>query len=78
VNAPTVGHRIPAPHVATLASIVAVGDRIDAGQRVASIAVLDEEQEVCSPVSGRVITVGAAAGDLIEYGQSLMVIEVTA
>lgn len=75
---PTVQHRVTAPHVATLIATVAIGEQVEAGQTVATISVLDADEPVSSPVSGRVAMSEAAVGELIEYGQLLMVIEAAA
>lgn len=73
-----VEHRVTAPHVATLVRSPAIGTRVNAGASVATIAVLDEAQDLISPVTGRVSLLEAAEGDLIEYGQTVLVIEVAA
>lgn len=75
---PTVEHRFTAPHVATLVETVAIDEQVEAGQTIATISVLDAESPLSSPVSGRVARIEAAAGELIEYGQLLMVIEAAA
>lgn len=71
----TVEHRLTAPHVATLVATAAIGDQVEAGRSIAIISVLDAEEPLSSPVSGRVARIETAAGDLIEYGQLLIVIE---
>ena len=75
---PVVEHHVTAPHVATLIATVAVGEQVEAGGTIATIAVLDVEAPLSSPVSGRVARIEAAAGTLIEYGQLLIVIEAAA
>lgn len=73
-----VEHRVCAPHVATLVAAAAMGDRVVAGQPIATIAVLDSEEALLSPASGVVAALAAVAGDLVEYGQTLLVIEAVA
>lgn len=73
-----VEHRVTAPHVATLVATAAVGDEVKAGRTIATISVLDVEEPLSSPVSGRVARLDASAGALIEYGQVLVVIEAAA
>ena len=55
-----------------------MGDRVVAGQPIATIAVLDSEEALLSPASGVVAALAAVAGDLVEYGQTLLVIEAVA
>lgn len=56
-------------------SLVAVGDRVKAGQLVATIQSLNVMNEVESPVTGRVIDILVQDGQAVEYGQQLMVID---
>ncbi|EIZ77813.1 acetyl-CoA carboxylase, biotin carboxyl carrier protein [Novosphingobium sp. Rr 2-17] len=65
---------VKAPHVATLVSLVAVDTMVMAGQRVATIRVLDDEMELPAEVSGTVARVNAAAGDLLDYATPIAVI----
>lgn len=69
---------VKAPHVATLVDVLAVGTRVEAGQKVATLHVLDAEQAVEAPVSGIVVRLDAAAGDLLDYGAALLQIAETA
>ena len=62
---------IAAPHVATLVSILAPGDRVAAGDELARLSVLDEEEPFLSPAAGEVVEVCAAAGALVEHGTIL-------
>jgi acetyl-CoA carboxylase biotin carboxyl carrier protein len=71
----TVERPVMAPHVATLIATAAIDEQVKAGQTVAMISVLDAEESLSSPVSGRVARIEAATGELIEYGQLLLVIE---
>lgn len=56
-------------------SLVAIGDRVKAGQLVATIQSLNVMNEVESPVTGRVIDILVQDGQAVEYGQQLMVID---
>lgn len=56
-------------------SLVAVGDRVKAGQLVATIQSLNLINEVESPVAGRVIEILVQEGQAVEYGQPLMVVD---
>lgn len=61
-----------APHVATLVDILPAGTVVAAGQKVATLRVLDDREDVEAAVAGTVIRVGAAAGELVEYGAPLL------
>lgn len=56
-------------------ALVAVGDRVKAGQLVATIESLNVINEVEAPVAGRVVELLVQEGQPVEYGQSLMTIE---
>ena len=58
---------VTAPHVATLVSVAAIGSVVTQGDTVATIVVLDEQEAVPAPVSGRVATVHVEEGALIEF-----------
>jgi len=58
---------VTAPHVATLVSVVPIGSNVTQGERVATIEVLNEEEMVLAPVSGRVSVVHAEQGRLLEF-----------
>ena len=69
-------------HVAALAPAVgvfrpglAVGARVRAGDRVAVVDLLGIPQDVVAPVDGTLVEVLAQAGDGVEYGQEVAVIE---
>lgn len=66
---------ITAPHVATLVSLVAEGTEVQAGDSVAVLSVLDEEEDLPAPAAGRVAGLLAQAGDLVEFGTPLLRIE---
>lgn len=57
-------------------ALVAVGDKVKAGQLLCTIESLNVLNEVESPVAGKVTEVHAQEGQPVEYGQHLMTIEV--
>lgn len=65
--APQVEEVVTAPHVATVVDVLPVGTTVAAGERIATIRVLDGEEIVASPAAGRVAAIHAAAGALVEY-----------
>lgn len=72
--APAAGPETPmtAQHVATLVDVVPVGTVVQAGQKVATIRVLDEEEALIAPVAGHVTGSIPAEGALIEYGMTIL------
>ncbi len=76
-------HKIVSPLVGTFhvwakprgGTLVAVGDRVKAGQLVGTIQSLNVLNEVETSVAGRVIEVHVQDGQPVEYGQVLMTIE---
>ena len=76
-------HKVVAPLVGTFhvwakprgGTLVAVGDRVKAGQLVGTIQSLNVLNEVETSVEGRVIEVHVQDGQPVEYGQVLMTIE---
>lgn len=58
---------VTAPHVATLMEALSAGSVVSAGQTVASLRVLDETQTVAAPVSGIIVRLSAAVGDLLDF-----------
>ncbi|SRR5216683_1262063 len=76
-------HKIVAPLVGTFhvwarprgGALVAVGDRVKAGQLVGTIESLNVLNEVETTVAGRVIEVHVQDGQPVEYGQALMTID---
>ena len=76
-------HKILAPLVGTFhvwakprgGALVAVGDRVKAGQLVGTIQSLNVLNEVETTVAGRVIEVHVQDGQPVEYGQLLMTID---
>ncbi|WP_374414018.1 biotin/lipoyl-containing protein [Novosphingobium colocasiae] len=65
---------IKAPHVATLVQVLGVGTQVTAGQAVATVHVLDEPEDIVSPVAGVITGIGAAAGDLLDYGTVVLTV----
>jgi biotin carboxyl carrier protein len=63
---------IAAPHVATLVSALAVGDRVAAGAELARLSVLDEAEPFLSPAAGVVAEVCVEPGALVEHGTILV------
>jgi acetyl-CoA carboxylase biotin carboxyl carrier protein len=76
-------HKILAPLVGTFhvwakprgGALVAVGDRVKAGQLVGTIQSLNVLNEVETTVAGRVAEVHVQDGQPVEYGQLLMTID---
>ena len=76
-------HKITAPLVGTFhvwarprgGALVAVGDRVKAGQLVGTIQSLNVLNEVESSVAGRVVEVHVQDGQPVEYGQLLITID---
>lgn len=63
---------VAAPHVATLVSVLALGDRVTAGAELACLSVLDEAEPLLSPAAGIVADVCAVPGALVEHGTILV------
>ncbi len=76
--APASERSVTAPHVATLVDALPVGTRVAAGDRVATLHVLDDREDVAAPVAGTILRVDATPGALLDYGASLLVIAETA
>lgn len=78
-------HKILAPLVGTFhvwakprgGAVVAVGDRVKAGQLVGTIESLNVLNEVESPVAGRVTEIHVQEGQPVEYGQLLVTLDTT-
>ena len=56
-------------------ALVAVGDKVKAGQLVGTISSLNVSNEVETSKAGRVVEILVQEGQPVEYGQPLMVIE---
>ena len=76
-------HRVTAPLVGTFhvwakprgGALVAVGDKVKAGQLVGTIQSLNVLNEVETTVAGRVVEMFVQDGQPVEYGQALMTID---
>ena len=62
-------------HGKLLVLLVAAGDHVNKGQRVAVIEAMKMEHSLLAPTRGRVVQVAAAAGAQIAQGARIMVIE---
>ncbi len=79
-------HKVLAPLVGTFhvwakpkgGALVAVGDRVKAGQLVGTIVSLNVLNEVETTVAGHVIEICVQDGQPVEYGQLLMTIDSSA
>lgn len=65
-TSPTVGVFRPGPRP---------GSRVRAGDRVATVDLLGIPQDVVSPVDGTLVEVFPEAGDAVEYGEEVAVVE---
>jgi biotin carboxyl carrier protein len=75
LSASTETHDVRAPHVATFVGAVSIGSRVAAGDRVATLRVLDDEQELLADASGTVVGHPAVAGALLDFGASVVTLE---
>jgi acetyl-CoA carboxylase biotin carboxyl carrier protein len=57
------------------APFVLPGDRVDAGQAIGMVEVMKQVTEIRSGVSGTVVSVDAAEGDIVMPGDVLAVID---
>lgn len=62
---------VSAPHLGMFEPFCAVGELIVPGSLVARIDVLGRKTEVHAPDGGRVVALGCAANELVEYGDAL-------
>jgi acetyl-CoA carboxylase biotin carboxyl carrier protein len=77
------GHKVLAPTVGTFhvwakpkgGALVAVGDRVKAGQLVGTIESINVLNEVETAVAGLVVEIFVQDGQAVEYGQLLMTID---
>ncbi len=77
------GHQVTSPFVGTFhvwakprgGALVAVGDRVKAGQLVGTVQSLNVLNEVETSVAGRVVEMLVHDGQPVEYGQVLMTID---
>ncbi len=77
IEAPTGPERTPAtsPAVGVFRPMSAVGARVRAGDRVAVVDLLGIPQDVLAPIDGVVVEVLAQAGDAVEYGEEVVLVE---
>lgn len=64
-----------APAVGVFRPMSAVGARVRAGDRVAVVDLLGIPQDVVAPIDGVVVEVLAQAGDAVEYGEEVVLVE---
>lgn len=64
----------PAPHLGTIIALPPIGEAVAAGGVCGRIRVLDDEFDLTSEQAGVVIGRRANVGDLVEYGQPLLVL----
>lgn len=74
VTAPMVGtfYRAPSP---SAPSFVEIGSLVEPGQPICLIEVMKLFTTINAEVAGRIVDIGAANGELVEYGRTLFVIE---
>lgn len=58
---------VTAPHVATIVDVLPVGTEVEIGGRLATIRVLDAEEDLPAPQSGTVTAIHAPIGALVEF-----------
>jgi biotin carboxyl carrier protein len=63
---------ITAPHVATVAALSPIGSRVEQGEVVGHIAMLDEVIDLTSPRAGIICRHLAEPGQLVGYGTVLL------
>jgi glutaconyl-CoA decarboxylase len=70
-------HRAPAlsPAVGVFRSGLALGARVRAGDRIAVVDLLGIAQDVVAPIDGTLVEVHPQAGDGVEYGEVVAMIE---
>jgi biotin carboxyl carrier protein len=75
-----VAHQEPAlaPTVGVFKPGAAVGARVRAGDRVASVDLLGIPQDVAAPIDGVVVEIFAQEGDGVEYGEEVLLVEADA
>lgn len=63
---------LSAPHVATVEWVAEVGVRLEVGQSVVRLSVLDEVSELPAAAGGSVVRVHAVPGQMVEFGAPLV------
>jgi biotin carboxyl carrier protein len=76
-EAPAGPERAPAtsPAVGAFRTVSAVGARVRAGDRIAIVDLLGIPQDVVAPIDGIVAEILAQAGDAVEYGEAVVLVE---
>ncbi len=74
--APAGGEKINAPMPGNILSVnVNVGDTVKKGDVLMILEAMKMENEICSPVDGKVTFIGVSKGAVVETGAALCVIE---
>ncbi len=63
------------PVVGLFRAVSAVGAQVRAGDRIAIVDLLGIPQDVVAPIDGIVAEIFAQAGDAVEYGEEVMLVE---
>ena len=63
------------PAVGVFRAEAAVGARVRAGDRIASVDLLGIGQDVIAPIDGTVVEVFPQAGEAVEYGEEVAAVE---
>lgn len=66
---------VTSPAVGVFRAEAAVGARVRAGDRIASVDLLGIGQDVISPIDGTVVEVFPQAGEAVEYGEEVAAVE---
>ena len=66
---------VTSPAVGTFRPGVAVGSAVRAGDRIAVVDLLGIPQDVSAPIDGTLVEVFAQAGEAVEYGEEVAVVE---
>ncbi|GAB4586322.1 acetyl-CoA carboxylase biotin carboxyl carrier protein [Nocardia sp. IFM 10818] len=74
IESPLVGHFFRAPEPGA-EPFVAPGDYVEEGQVVAIVEAMKLMNRITAPGAGRVVAILPADGDVVEYGQRLILLE---
>jgi acetyl-CoA carboxylase biotin carboxyl carrier protein len=66
---------VTSPAVGVFRAEAAVGARVRAGDRIASVDLLGIGQDVVSPIDGTVVEIFPQAGEAVEYGEDVAAVE---
>jgi biotin carboxyl carrier protein len=66
---------VTSPAVGTFRPGVSVGSAVRAGDRIAVVDLLGIPQDVSSPIDGTLVEVFAQAGEAVEYGEEIAVVQ---